>query len=67
MSKEDKEGAGGAMKKSFGNAFGITLGCFATGIVILMILMVLEQLACFLEETHHSSPRLHSVEIVHYY
>ena len=43
MGKEDREGAGSAMKRSAGNAFGNTMGCFAAGIVILIILIAIAQ------------------------
>lgn len=43
MGREDREGAGGSMKRSFGNAFGNTMGCFVAGVVILIILMAITQ------------------------
>ena len=43
MGRDDRESMSGSMKRSAGNAFGNAMGCFAAGIVIIIILMVLSQ------------------------
>jgi hypothetical protein len=43
MGREDRDGFGGSMKRSAGNAMGNTIGCFFGIVIIVIMLMALAQ------------------------